>query len=55
MDKFRFPVDDTTEEVDDLEYYTDDGWADFDPEEEYDEDEGYDPFEEEEEWEDDGR
>lgn len=37
--KFKFPIDDTTEEVDDeLEYYTDDAWQDFDP----DEDEGYD-------------
>ena len=39
MSKFKFPIDDTKDEIDDeLEYYTDDAWQDFDP----DEDEGYD-------------
>lgn len=32
--KFKFPIDDSKEEVDDeLEYYTDDAWQDFDPSE----------------------
>lgn len=41
MDKFRFPVDDTTEEVEDNpEFYQDDAWMDFDPDDDYFEDEG---------------
>lgn len=37
MPKFKFPIDDTKDEVDDeLEYYTDDSWQDFDPDEEDD-------------------
>ena len=37
--KFKFPIDDKADEVDDeLEYFTDDTWSDYDPYEE----EGYD-------------
>lgn len=53
MDKFKFPVvDDTSDEIDDeLEYYTDDSWQDFDPGDEgYDDDEVHDLMEQEE-WE----
>jgi hypothetical protein len=39
MPKFRFPVDDTTEEVEDNpEFYQDDAWLDFDPDDDYEDD-----------------
>lgn len=39
MPKFRFPVDDTTEEVEnDPEFYQDDAWLDFDPDDDFEDD-----------------
>ena len=44
MSKFKFPIDDTKDEIDDeLEYFTDDSWQDYDPEEDGDDEDGYVP------------